>query len=339
MKGLLNSRYDLRLDLDMHCNLRCEYCHNKDWPAGEKSRIDLATLEPLFAEINDNCWSLYLSCSGEPTLHPQFAELLKSLKEKLPRPDLSMVTNGVLLHEANRKAILESSLNRLLVSMDTLDENLFAKLCGTNPEQAIRIRDNLKAFALERKNYSNPPHLIVTAIVMKSTLAGLPALARWLREIQVSSFNIQWLNPLDIPAMHAEVVDPDSPEVMETLQAIRRELAGSSVLLDWPRATTFDKAVSVWKNRVLFRNKGAYLWKALLQVLARKRGLPCIHAGNIFYIDPKGQFKVCPENAYSVPFPRSSAELKALVAQIRSRFSHQSPDACKQCAFAFCRKA
>lgn len=333
------NRYDLRLDLDMHCNLRCEYCHNKDWAAEDKARIDLKILEPLFAEMNENCWSLYLSCSGEPTMHPQFSELLRVLKEKVPRPDLSMVTNGVLLNEANRKAIFDSSLNRLLVSLDTLDENLFAKLCGTTPQQAVRIRENLAAFASERSSYSNPPHLIVTAIVMKSTLAGLPALARWLKEIRASSFNIQWLNPLDIPAMKAEVVEPNSPEVVSTLRAIQKELAGSSVLLDWPRAKTVDKAISVWKNRVLFRNKGAYLWKALMQLLASKRGQPCIHAGNIFYIDPKGLFKVCPESAYPVSFPKSSSELAQLISQIRSRFSKQPPEACKTCAFAFgCKK-
>ena len=323
--------YDLRLDLDTRCNLQCVYCDNRDIPSERKASLDLSSFEPLLPAINSNCWSVYLSCGGEPTLHPQFRTLLEQLRTQLTRPDISMVTNGILLNDANRNALLASPVNRILVSIDSHDADLFARLCGTKPEIAEKIFTNLEQFALERMHHPKPLHLIVTAIAMKSTLAGLPELAKWLRTLHVSAFNVQWLNPLEYTEMRQEVLDPHSFEVRSTLLEIQKILKGSDVLLDWPRDRSWDKIKSVWANRTLFRNRFAYLQNAVRKVLGPRLGMPCVHANNTFYLDPNGEFNMCPHRAIPLEFPRSGAQMTTQMRSIFKLIRTKRPDYCNKC--------
>lgn len=325
-------KYDLRLDLDTRCNLQCTYCDNRDIPNEEKGSLDLGALEPLLPAINEHCWSVYLSCGGEPTLHPRFREFLQQLGTHLNKPDISIVTNAILLNESNRKALLESPVNRVLVSIDSHDPAIFSRLCGTNIDIANRIYSNLEQFALERTSMRNPPHLIVTAIAMKSTLTGLPELATWLRKIGVSCFNVQWLNPLNYAEMRAEVLNPNSFEVRSTLAEIRRALKGSKVLLDWPREISIDKLGSVWNNRILFKNRVAYLRTAVRKAFARRLGFPCVHANNTFYLNPKGEFNMCPNAAMALDFPRNSSQFTSILQSIAPRIHQNQPARCANCS-------
>lgn len=325
-------RYDLRLDLDTHCNLYCRYCDNRDVPKENKAHLQLTSIEPLLPAIDKSCWSVFLSCGGEPTMHPQFGELLQTLSGKLHRPDVSMVSNALLLDEKRRQWIFQSPIDRLLLSLDTLDPALFARLCGTSEDNALRIRRNIEAFALERRSLRNPPKMIVTAILMKSTLAGIPAIARWAVEHQITVLNLQWLDPLQYEEMMPEVLDPQSFEVQQTLFEVQKILRGSSVLLDWPREGTWNKLRSVWRNRVQYKNKGAYLMNAARKVFAKRRGMPCVLASQNFYLDPKGELNMCPYSAIQVPFPKSSQEFLSTVHGMSERLRHSFPERCKSCA-------
>lgn len=324
-------RVDLRLDLDMRCNLQCIYCDNRDLPKEVKATLAPESLTPLLPAINEHCWSVYLSCGGEPTLHPQFRTMLAQFRATLTKPDISMVSNGILLTKDNRKAILDSPISRMLVSVDSHDPHLYARLCGTSAEVAERVFANLEAFAIERKQVAKPPHLIVTAIAMKSTLALLPDLAKWLRSIGVSCFNVQWLNPLHYEEMQKEVLDPNSFEVREVLAEIKRVLHGSSVILDWPRERSMHKAISVWHNRKLFRNRAAYLENAVRKFFAKKLGYPCVHANNAFYLHPTGDINACPRGAGEAPLPRTSQDLAAYFKTAPKALRKNLSPACEGC--------
>jgi cyclic pyranopterin phosphate synthase len=66
---------------------------------------------------------------GEPLLRPGFAGLVERLAQVSGVNDLSMTTNAVLLPKLARP-LREAGLSRITVSLDSLDETVFAQMSG-----------------------------------------------------------------------------------------------------------------------------------------------------------------------------------------------------------------
>src|ERR1700722_17473042 len=100
--GQLTDRFgrvasDLRISLTDRCQLRCTYCMPADgmtWlPRAQLLDDDeFVALARGFGDLGVR--SIRLT-GGEPTLHPSLAALVGQLAALVPRPELSLTTNGV----------------------------------------------------------------------------------------------------------------------------------------------------------------------------------------------------------------------------------------------------
>jgi cyclic pyranopterin phosphate synthase len=124
---------DLRISLTDRCQLRCTYCMPEEglqWLRSKDLLDDAETvrLARIFISLGVN--SIRLT-GGEPTLHPRLAEMIARLAQLQPRPELSLTTNGVTLaHDAH--ALAKSGLDRVNISLDTLDAGRFFELTRRN---------------------------------------------------------------------------------------------------------------------------------------------------------------------------------------------------------------
>lgn len=119
----------LRFSVTDRCNLRCKYCIPHDnirWLRHE----DILSYE----EIRDI--SQYLVSQGirkirltggEPLVRKDIDTLIKMLARIRGIEDLSMTTNGTLLASFAGK-LKDAGLNRVNISLDTLDEQTFQKI-------------------------------------------------------------------------------------------------------------------------------------------------------------------------------------------------------------------
>ncbi len=135
MQGSLIDGYgrvvrDLRISVTDRCNLRCVYCmpaEGMQWlPKG-----DLLTFEEL-ARFAGICIRLGVTgirlTGGEPTVRADLPELVRQLAQLEPGLDLSLTTNGLKL-TAMAPALAEAGLQRVNVSLDTLDRERFHQIC------------------------------------------------------------------------------------------------------------------------------------------------------------------------------------------------------------------
>ena len=332
------SKKDLRIDLDTRCNFRCHYCDNADLDPATKVSLPLDKIEPVFKSAEKNCWSLFLSCAGEPLVNPRFPELMKLLSETVKTPDVSMVTNALLLNERNRRIILDSSIDRLFISMDSLSPEVFTKWCGVNVTQFQKVIEHIECFARERLQQKKRPHLIVTSIAMKDTLEGLPEIARWLKDLHVSAYNIQWLNSMDHDYLRKEQLDMSDPQVAakvnKVLDEVRSILKGSGVILDYPRTVNKEKLVSVWNNRKLWRNRLSYFKDVFLKLVAARRGMPCRFATNTFYLWPDGHLKGCPSDGFDTGnLFDGNHTLESEMNSVRRQIAEGKMPRCKDCLY------
>ena len=127
--------HDLRLSVTDRCNFRCPYCMPKEvfgpsYPFLRKA--ELMTL-PELTRIARACVSLGVEkirlTGGEPLLRPDVPDLVRALKHEVAAPDIALTTNGWLL-EKMAPALREAGLDRLNVSVDSLDEATAGRLNG-----------------------------------------------------------------------------------------------------------------------------------------------------------------------------------------------------------------
>jgi cyclic pyranopterin phosphate synthase len=118
----------LRISLTDHCNLRCIYCMPEDMtfrPNKDMLQDDeILTLVKLFASLG---FDKYRLTGGEPTVRAHLVDLVREIAHTPGVNSLSMTTNGVLLSRLARP-LAEAGLQRVNVSMDTLDPAKFHRL-------------------------------------------------------------------------------------------------------------------------------------------------------------------------------------------------------------------
>ena len=126
---------DLRVSVIDKCNFRCPYCMPaKIYGEGYSflpnhellSFEEISRLIRIFAAFGLKKVRI---TGGEPLIRPNLETLIKSISNSNPSLDISLTTNGYLLKD---KAMIlkEFGLNRLTVSLDTLDDNIFKKMNG-----------------------------------------------------------------------------------------------------------------------------------------------------------------------------------------------------------------
>jgi cyclic pyranopterin phosphate synthase len=120
---------DLRVSLTDRCNLRCVYCMPEDGiafrPPDDLLQDDeVVLLVEIAAELGVHKVRL---TGGEPTVRPRIADLVRRVAAIPGITDLAMTTNAVLL-EALARPLADAGLDRLNVSLDTLDREKFSRI-------------------------------------------------------------------------------------------------------------------------------------------------------------------------------------------------------------------
>jgi cyclic pyranopterin phosphate synthase len=118
----------LRISLTDHCNLRCIYCMPEDMifrPNADMMQDDeILTLVRLFTGVGFDKFRL---TGGEPTVRAHVVDLVRGIAATSGVRHLSMTTNGVLLPRLARP-LAEAGLQRINISLDTLDPEKFNRL-------------------------------------------------------------------------------------------------------------------------------------------------------------------------------------------------------------------
>jgi len=126
---------DLRISVMDRCNFRCPYCmpretyHDRYRFLGSHERLsfdEIVRLTRLFAQLGVRKLRL---TGGEPLLRANLPDLIGDLTEVPGIDDVALTTNGVLLgrYAGELKA---AGLQRVTVSLDSLDPEVFARMSG-----------------------------------------------------------------------------------------------------------------------------------------------------------------------------------------------------------------
>ena len=137
---------DLRVSVTDRCNLRCTYCMPAEglpWMPKAEMLTDDEMLRVIGLFVRDGVTQVRLT-GGEPLLRRSLIELVAGIAALDPRPRIAMTTNGVGLERVAR-GLAEAGLDRVNVSLDTVDAETFTRL--TRRDRISDVEAGLKAAA------------------------------------------------------------------------------------------------------------------------------------------------------------------------------------------------
>ncbi len=186
---------DLRISITEKCSLRCTYCMPEEGLAPIPARNLLAPVEiARIVEIAVRKLGIeeVRFTGGEPLMRADLAEIVRRCAQQVPGVPLSMTTNAIgLRHRAAELA--DAGLDRINVSLDTLDREHFARLTRRDrlPSVLAGIRAAVAAGLSPIK---------VNAVLMPETLDGAVDLLRWCLNERVS---LRFIEQMPLDADHA----------------------------------------------------------------------------------------------------------------------------------------
>ncbi|MBO2449926.1 GTP 3',8-cyclase MoaA [Actinomadura barringtoniae] len=153
---------DLRVSLTDRCNLRCSYCmppEGLDWLPKPELLTDDEVIRLVGLGVRELGITEVRYTGGEPLLRRGLPAIVARTAELEPRPEISLTTNGIGLDRL-AAPLAEAGLDRVNVSLDTLDRETFKRLAHRD-----RLDDVLKGLAAAKDAGLGP--IKINAVLMR----------------------------------------------------------------------------------------------------------------------------------------------------------------------------
>jgi len=199
--GALSDAYgrtatDLRVSLTDRCNLRCSYCmpaEGLDWLPAAEVLTDSEIVRLVAIGVRMLGITTVRLTGGEPLLRKNLGQLVAELATLEPRPAIALTTNGIGL-AGRADALAAAGLDRINISLDTLDTATFARLA-----RRPRLPDVLAGVSAARRAGLQPVK-INTVLMRGINDHEAIDLLRWAMAEQVQ---LRFIEQMPLDAQHA----------------------------------------------------------------------------------------------------------------------------------------
>jgi MoaA/NifB/PqqE/SkfB family radical SAM enzyme len=211
------------MDVTNCCNLNCVYCSTHQLPMAFEREIHFMPID-LFSKIAHQTFpyarTLKLSGAYEPTLHPEFHQILE-ITGKLAAGDAGFSTNGVLLDETMSRQVLLSGINHISIALDAWSTRTFETI--RKGVKRDLVYENLERFLELRDKLNHRFHLQVSFVLIKENVHELLDVARFAIRSRAHCINVIHVlprvstNPHFI-GNHPRIYEPVLDEAREILR-------------------------------------------------------------------------------------------------------------------------
>ena len=152
----------IRLSITDVCNFKCGYClpngYQKD-KSDNRTFLSLEEVQRLAKGLSELGISKIRLTGGEPTVRKDFFDIVKILKQNSGIKKTVITTNGYKLNQLAEQ-IVESGLDGINISIDSLDKNKFHQITGHD-----RLDEILRGIEkLQKLNFKN---IKINAVLLK----------------------------------------------------------------------------------------------------------------------------------------------------------------------------
>lgn len=209
---------DLRVSLTDRCNLRCVYCmpaEGLDWLPRESELTDDEVVRLIGIGVARLGIRDVRFTGGEPLIRRGLVDIVGRVAAMEPRPRMAVTTNGLGLVRLARP-LRDAGLDRVNVSLDTLDRERFAELARRD-----RLDDVLAGLSAAAEAGLTP--VKVNAVLMRGVNDGeAESLLRWCLD---RGYELRFIEQMPLDPQHGW-----SRDAMVTAEEILQQLSRTFTL-------------------------------------------------------------------------------------------------------------
>jgi radical SAM protein with 4Fe4S-binding SPASM domain len=169
------------IELTNHCNLHCPEClSGSGMMKRDKGFMEIGLFDRLIQELRPYLYNINLYFQGEPMVHPDFFSFLEC---SLPIHTV-VSTNGHFLTEENSESLVRSGLNKLIVSLDGMDQDTFS-VYRKNGNIDI-VKSGIKNISLAKRKYRSSLNLEIQFLVNRFNEFQIRDIQQYARDVKAS---------------------------------------------------------------------------------------------------------------------------------------------------------
>ncbi len=163
----------LRISITKRCNLNCFYCHNEGQFFDNNRELTPEEIEKIVRVSTKFGVRKIKITGGEPLIRKDIIKIIKRIKNIREIKEIALTTNGTLLKKYFKQLKI-AGLDRINVSLDTLNKKKYKMITGGNIENVI---EGLK----EASKYFYP--IKINFLAMKINIEELEDMLNFCKEI------------------------------------------------------------------------------------------------------------------------------------------------------------
>ena len=170
------------------CNLGCPEC-----PSGLKKfsrptgNIKMHDFEKWMSEWSRHIIYLNFYFQGEPFIHPQIIAMIKRAHQK--KVYTSVSTNGHFLQDTMVSKIIESGLDRIIISMDGFSQEVYEQYRVHGDVKQV-MEGVSRLVSARRKARTSRPYIILQTLVVKPNESELNDIRKW--ALGIGADEVKW---------------------------------------------------------------------------------------------------------------------------------------------------
>ena len=191
----------LYIEPSSFCNFKCEMCFRNSWFDESFSNLPYDVFVKTINDLPYGVETIFFGGMGEPFVHPKILDMLVFCKEK--GYNVEILTNGSMLTEEVANKLMDMQLNKLWVSIDTLEDitgsdTKVAYECPLGHPNPYQILGNLKKLNHIRYRRKSTMQLGITFVVSKYNVKELAALPTFIDKYTINDVNISNMYPSNV---------------------------------------------------------------------------------------------------------------------------------------------
>ena len=161
------------------CNFKCNYCVKQSAgcriPEGDVTDEVVSGCASLFPHLS----SVIFTGVGEPLLHPKLNQYIEKAAALMPvKRTIGFQTNGKLLTRKKAAGLLQSGMNKICISVDTVNSEVFDRVRSGGTLNDIYMALDALAFA-KQETPGAPLETGIEFVLMNKNLEELPRAVQW----------------------------------------------------------------------------------------------------------------------------------------------------------------
>lgn len=173
------------------CNLNCVFCATRDLKISkhrQKELLSFAEFKKLIDETQHFCSRINFSLFGEPLANPELSRMITYASKK--GIFTVVFTNATLITRDIMHQLLESGLNRMIISFESFEKNLYESTkCGAKQKQTEQIvRDFVQT---RNKHHLKKPQIMLRVVLTQKNVHAIDTFIKKAKMMHVDAVSFK----------------------------------------------------------------------------------------------------------------------------------------------------